>query len=412
VLGPGGRGGAEHFGLLGEVDVVMGTFSKSFASIGGFVAADKRTIDYLRHTARSHIFSASLPPASVASARAALEIIKNEPERRERVIRNAAFMASRLRALGYDAPFHHTAVVPVRCNNDALTMGAFKRLLEKGVFVNPVLEPAVPKGSEMLRTSYMATHTQAMLERALKVFAEVRTPSFPPRVSVRARTLPAWKVRPMVFLPVADRHSLARYYATGDPDAVLRVPGFTRLEIGQPVDFGISFGAEGFILQSQGLVAAKSFSDVGGRPAGIEVQLLPAQSPARDLIERLMDDGFVEPLPARRQTWRYHAGIEVEYEIGGAVCGGIIDDISVGGASVLAEPCPALGTRLPILLKAPPLASIEVTAQVRWQRDGRQPGFGVTFVLENSEQRERINELVDRIRSTSAEIRPASLSVQ
>ncbi|MBN2371188.1 MAG: aminotransferase class I/II-fold pyridoxal phosphate-dependent enzyme, partial [Vicinamibacteria bacterium] len=133
VLGPKGRGAAEHFGVLDQVDIVMATFSKSLASIGGFVAADAKVIDYLRHVARSHIFSASLPPAAVAAVRAALEIVKTEPGRRRKLLENAAYMSARLQELGFDAPCHRTAVVPIHCDNDVLTLGAFKMLLERGV---------------------------------------------------------------------------------------------------------------------------------------------------------------------------------------------------------------------------------------------------------------------------------------
>lgn len=180
VLGPGGRGAAELFGLLDEVDLVMGTFSKSFASVGGFVAGDKLVIDFLRSNARSHIFSASLPPPAVAAARRSLEIIRSEPERRTRLFENARRWSAGLIALGYDAPFHGTPIVPVhQCRNDHLTVGIFKKLLEEGVFVNPVLPPAVPKGGQLLRTSVMATHDPQTLQRALEAFAHVRTPEFP-----------------------------------------------------------------------------------------------------------------------------------------------------------------------------------------------------------------------------------------
>lgn len=180
VLGPGGRGAAELFGLLDEVDLVMGTFSKSFASAGGFVAGDRLVIDFLRSNARSHIFSASLPPPAVAAARRALDIIRSEPERRTRLFENARLWSAGLIKLGYDAPFHGTPVIPVhQCRNDQLTLGLFKKLLEEGVFVNPVLPPAVTKGGQLLRTSLMATHDATILQRALDAFARVRTPEFP-----------------------------------------------------------------------------------------------------------------------------------------------------------------------------------------------------------------------------------------
>jgi 8-amino-7-oxononanoate synthase len=180
VLGPGGRGAAELFGILEEVDLVMGTFSKAFASVGGFVAGDRLVIDFLRSTARSHVFSASLPPAAVATVRRSLEIIRSEPERRTRLFENAHVWSAGLTKLGYDAPFHGTPIIPVRhCRSDPLTLGIFKRLLEEGVFVNPVIPPAVPKGGQLLRTSVMATHDSNMLQCALEAFARVRTPEFP-----------------------------------------------------------------------------------------------------------------------------------------------------------------------------------------------------------------------------------------
>ena len=179
VMGPGGRGGAEHFGLLDQVDLVMGTFSKAFAGVGGVVAGEARVIDYLRHVARPHMFSASLPPSVIATVRQALDIIIREPERRQKVLQNAAFMAQGLQALGYDAPYRQTAIVPVYCNNEMLTFGLYKKLFNEGVFVNPIASPAVPQGRELLRTSYMATHDEETLTCALEIFARVRTATFP-----------------------------------------------------------------------------------------------------------------------------------------------------------------------------------------------------------------------------------------
>jgi 8-amino-7-oxononanoate synthase len=181
VMGPGGRGVAEHYGLLGQVDLVMGTLSKSLASIGGFVAGDRKIIDTLRHTARSHLFSASLPPASVAAALAALDIIEKEPGRRRRLLANARFLSTGLRALGYQVADHGNAILPVACGNELLALAAYHELLENGVFVNPVTHPAVPKGEELLRISLMATHTAEMLQRALDAFDRVRTPAWPAR---------------------------------------------------------------------------------------------------------------------------------------------------------------------------------------------------------------------------------------
>jgi 8-amino-7-oxononanoate synthase len=181
VMGPNGRGVAEHFGLGDQVDLVMGTLSKSLASIGGFVAGDRKIIDTLRHTARSHLFSASLPPASVAAALRALDLIDTEPERRRRLLANARFLAGGLRGLGYQVADHGNAILPVFCGNELLTLAAYHRLLAGGVFVNPVTHPAVPRHQEVLRISLMATHDEAMLRRALGVFDSMRTAAWPPR---------------------------------------------------------------------------------------------------------------------------------------------------------------------------------------------------------------------------------------
>ena len=179
VIGPGGRGVAEYFGLLDQVDLIMGTFSKSFAAVGGFVAGDENIIHYLRHISRPHLFSASLPPSVVATARKALDIIMQEPERRKKVLENAQFMAKGLLELGYKTQFMGTAIIPVHCGDELLTLALFHKLLEEGVFVNPVIEPAVPKNQERLRISCISTHTEEMLTYALSIFAKVRTPTFP-----------------------------------------------------------------------------------------------------------------------------------------------------------------------------------------------------------------------------------------
>lgn len=179
VVGPTGRGVAEFYGLTDDVDIIMGTFSKSFASIGGFVAGDYKIIDTLKHTARSHVFSASLPPASVAAVMAAIRIIDEEPERRLNVINNARLLAEGLIGLGYRTSFQGSAILPVYCGDELLVMAAFHKLFEEGVFVNPVTSPAVPKNQEMLRVSVMATHEESMILRALEIFKRVRTPGWP-----------------------------------------------------------------------------------------------------------------------------------------------------------------------------------------------------------------------------------------
>jgi len=173
VFGEHGRGTPEHFGVEDEVDLVMGTFSKSLAGVGGFVAGEARVIDWIKHHARTLIFSASPPPASVASVRKALEIIRREPERRARLWENTAYMLREFTALGFDTGDSGSPVIPLVVGEDATAFTMTMRLAEKGVFANPVVSPAVPPGRAMIRTSYMATHTREHLDRALEVFAEV-----------------------------------------------------------------------------------------------------------------------------------------------------------------------------------------------------------------------------------------------
>ena len=173
VLGAHGRGTAEHFGVEDRVDLIMGTFSKSLASVGGFIAGEERVIDFIKHRARSLIFSAAPPPASVASVLKAIEIIEREPERRERLWENTRFMADGLRGLGFDTGDSQSPVIPVVAGEDRLAFFLARRLQDEGVFVNPVVAPAVPPGRALIRTSYMATHTREHLERALAAFAKV-----------------------------------------------------------------------------------------------------------------------------------------------------------------------------------------------------------------------------------------------
>jgi len=173
VLGANGRGTAEHFGLETEVDLVMGTFSKSLAAIGGFVAGDSIVIDFIKHHARSEIFSAAPPPASIAAADAALAIVEREPERRKQLWENTAYMKRELASLGFDTGDSESPVIPIVVGDDLVTFKMVHRLHEEGVFVNCVISPAVPVGRAMVRTSYMATHTRAHLDRALEALAKV-----------------------------------------------------------------------------------------------------------------------------------------------------------------------------------------------------------------------------------------------
>ncbi len=172
VLGKTGRGAAEHFGLEQEVDIIMGTYSKSMASIGGFVAADESIIHYMKHTSRPLIFSASPPPASVASVIAALDIIDNEPERRERLWANTNKMMKAFKEMGYDTGVAQTPIIPLLMGEMERAFTMWKMLNEEGVFVNPVVPPATTPGRCLIRTSYMATHTEEMLDRVLVILEE------------------------------------------------------------------------------------------------------------------------------------------------------------------------------------------------------------------------------------------------
>jgi 8-amino-7-oxononanoate synthase len=173
VFGEHGRGTPEHFGVEDGVDLVAGTFSKSLASVGGFIAGDEEVVDYIRHHARSEIFSASPPPASVAAAIAALEIIEREPERRAQLWKNTHYMLRELRALGFDTGDSESPVIPIVVGDDLTTFRMVQRLQELGIFANPVISPAVPPGGSLIRTSYMATHERKHLDRALEVLAQV-----------------------------------------------------------------------------------------------------------------------------------------------------------------------------------------------------------------------------------------------
>jgi 8-amino-7-oxononanoate synthase len=173
VLGASGRGTAEHYGLEDDVDLVMGTFSKSMASVGGFIAGDETVVDYIKHRARTLIFSAAPPPASVAAALATVEIMEREPERRTRLWENARFFAEGLRSLGLDTAGSQTPVVPVVVGEDDAALAMVQRLHEEGVFVNCVLSPATPPGRALIRTSLMATHTREHLTRALEAIEKV-----------------------------------------------------------------------------------------------------------------------------------------------------------------------------------------------------------------------------------------------
>lgn len=167
VLGAHGRGTAEHFGLEDDVDIYMGTFSKSLASLGGYMAAKKSVCEYVRHVSRPFIFSASITPASVACARKALEILKREPERVTRLREISCYMRNSLKKAGVDiVEKDQTPIIPIYTYYNLRTFMACKKLFERGVYVNSTVSPAVPVGKSLLRTSYMATHTEEQMDRA------------------------------------------------------------------------------------------------------------------------------------------------------------------------------------------------------------------------------------------------------
>jgi 8-amino-7-oxononanoate synthase len=173
VIG-GGRGTAAHFGLTEQVDLIGGTFSKSFASLGGFVAGDSEVIHYIKHFARSFIFSASIPAANAAAALAALHILRDEPQRVRRLNEIAETMRGALREMGYDTGDSATAIIPVMIGDAVQTALLWRALFEAGVFVNTVVPPAVPPRQSCLRTSYMATHTDEQLEYILGAFRQAQ----------------------------------------------------------------------------------------------------------------------------------------------------------------------------------------------------------------------------------------------
>ncbi len=177
VIGEKGAGTASHFGLTQDVDLIMGTFSKSLASLGGFIAADFATIDYLKHRARSLMFSASMPPGAVAAVLAALEIIKTEPERIQKLWDNTNYAKKLLIDDGFDLGPTESPILPIYVRDNEKTFIVTRRLQDEGVFVNPVVSPAVPSDSSLLRFSLMATHTFAQIDEAIdkisKVFKEV-----------------------------------------------------------------------------------------------------------------------------------------------------------------------------------------------------------------------------------------------
>ena len=173
VLGPGGRGTAHHFGVEDQTDLIVGTFSKSLASIGGFVAADDDVIEWVRHFARPGLFSASLPPASAVAATTALEVLIEEPELLDRLNENSKVYRDGLVKAGFDIGDTVTPIVPIVVGDERKMVGFWKELLANGIYTNAVIMPAVPRGQAILRTSCMATHTPEQLRHAVEVMAEL-----------------------------------------------------------------------------------------------------------------------------------------------------------------------------------------------------------------------------------------------
>ncbi len=173
VLGPNGEGTAAHFGMTDEVDLIAGTFSKSLASIGGFVAGSENVIHYLKHHSRPLIFTASLPPANTAGVLAALEVMKTEPERRTSLWANTRRFQAGMRELGYDIGETETPIIPVLIGPMETTFVFWRKLFDAGVFTNPVMPPAVPPSQCRLRTSLMATHTFDQIDFCLEQFATI-----------------------------------------------------------------------------------------------------------------------------------------------------------------------------------------------------------------------------------------------
>jgi 8-amino-7-oxononanoate synthase len=173
VLGKTGRGTAEHFDMENDVDLIMGTYSKSLASIGGFIAGDEEVVHYIKHFARALIFSASPPPASVAAVSAAIDIIESEPERREMLWKNTNKMMQGFKDLGFETGPSQTPIIPIIVGADETAFRAVMMLQDEGVFANVAVSPAVPPGKALIRTSYMATHTDEQLELVLEAFKKV-----------------------------------------------------------------------------------------------------------------------------------------------------------------------------------------------------------------------------------------------
>ena len=173
VIGNGGRGTADYFGLTDKVDIIMGTFSKSLASLGGYMAGDKRVVNYVRHASRPFIFCASIPPANCATAIEALHILRSHPEMPKRLVELAAYMRKGLLERGIAIRDSITPIIPIYTYDEMRTLRKAKELFDAGVYVNPVLPPATPPRESLLRTSYMANHTETILDEALDIIERI-----------------------------------------------------------------------------------------------------------------------------------------------------------------------------------------------------------------------------------------------
>ncbi len=173
VLGENGRGTADYFGLTDKVDLIAGTFSKSFATQGGFIAGDRKVIDFIRHFSRAEIFTASLPAANVATENTALDIMLNEPERIKHLWDITNYMLEHFKKIGYKTGLAKTPIIPLQIGTRETTLTMWRRLTDEGLFVNPVVPPAVPPNGSLIRVSFMATHTFEQMDYALEIFARV-----------------------------------------------------------------------------------------------------------------------------------------------------------------------------------------------------------------------------------------------
>ena len=173
VFGEGGRGVCNHYGVQDDVDLIMGTFSKSFASLGGFIATDKEITNFLRHHSRSYIFTASITPGSVAAVNASLDIMLSEPERMKHLWYITNFALKSFREMGCEIGNTSTPIIPLFIRDDYKTFQVTHDLLEEGVFVNPVVSPAVAPKDTLIRYTLMATHTQEQVERSLEAIEKV-----------------------------------------------------------------------------------------------------------------------------------------------------------------------------------------------------------------------------------------------